>query len=475
MTVTAIRKKRLFTLITLAGSVLLASLGISIASVALPTLSQVFPAPVSSIQWVVLGYLMAVTISIASAGRCGDVWGHRRVLITGLIIFTLASIACALATNLSALIAARLVQGGGAAILMALPLSIIRDVVEKERTGLAIGLLGTVSALGTALGPSLGGVLIDEFGWRAAFALLAGISTLLLGLSFRALPATEARLRQTRRSMDWLGLALLTLTLGAYALLTSGSAISLPWREGTMLLVCVVALALFVMVEARVSMPLVPVSLLRDRLIVSSLATNFLVTTVLMSTLVVGPFFLFFGLQLNQTSVGLVMAVGPITAALFGIPAGRLTDKFGTSRIMFVGLVQMALSLLCLAFLPRCLGVWGYILSLMLLTPGFQLFLAANSTAVMLAAKEEQRGILSGLLGLSRNLGFMTGASVMVTLFGAALGKRDIAALPTAAIGDAFATTFLAAAAMVFLAIVIFGIARIKAAEAGLSRQPPAD
>jgi len=400
-------KKSALTLLILAGSVLLASLGISIASVAQPLLSQVFSAPLAVIKWVVLGYLTAVTVSIVFAGRCADRWGYRQVLLSGLMLFTLASIGCVLASTLSELIWARVIQGVAAAILMALPMAMIRDVVAKERTGSAMGLLGTVSALGTALGPSLGGGLIEAFGWQAAFIVLFVIAVLLLILACWALPIAPVHMPAITGSSDWLGLALL-----------------------------------------------------RDRLIASSMTANFLVTCVLMSTLVVGPFYLLFGLRLEQTTVGLVMAVGPITAALFGIPAGRLTDKFGTRRMMNLGLAHMIFSLLCLALLPRYFHVGGYILSLMLLTPGFQLFLAANSTAVMLAAKEQQRGTLSGLLGLSRNLGFMAGASIMATLFAIALGEGEIANQPIQAIGDAFTTTFLAAGGMALLALMILIIGR---------------
>jgi MFS family permease len=170
----------------------------------------------------------------------------------------------------------------------------------------------------------------------------------------------------------------------------------------------------------------VPLPLVRDRATGASLATNLLVSAVMMATLVVGPFFLSFGLGLDAALVGLVMAVGPVTSALAGIPAGRATDRFGTRRVLAAGLIEMTVGLICLAFLPRFFGVAGYVAALILLTPGFQLFLAANNTAVMASAGEKQRGMVSGLLGLSRNLGFMTGASMMTTFFAISVGTEDI-------------------------------------------------
>lgn len=148
------------TLAALAGAILLASLGISIATVALPSLATVFAVGVQQVQWVVLAYLLALTCVIVVAGRMGDLYGNRRVLVGGILLFTLASAGCAVAPTLSWLIAGRALQGLGAATLMALPLSIAKTLIAKERLGASIGLLGSMSAFGTALGPSVGGMLI---------------------------------------------------------------------------------------------------------------------------------------------------------------------------------------------------------------------------------------------------------------------------------------------------------------------------
>ena len=255
--------------------------------------------------------------------------------------------------------------------------------------------------------------------------------------------------------MDWPGAALLAVTLILYALATAGGNAAVIPGAALLLPAAVLALALFVFIEIRSASPLVPVSILLDRATGSALAMNILVTTVMMSTLVVGPFFLSFSLGLNDALVGLVMAIGPVTAALSGVLAGRVTDRFGARPVLAAGLVEMTLGLVCLALLPRFLSVAGYVAALIVLTPGFQLFLAANNTSVMVAARDDQRGLLSGLLGLSRNLGFMTGASVMATLFAAAVGPSDIVATAPDIIADAFTTTFLVASGLTLLALIL--------------------
>ena len=179
-------------------SMLLSSLGTSIANVGLPTLAQAFNASFQDVQWVVLAYLLAITTLIVSVGRLGDIIGRRRLLLAGIVLFTVASLICGAAPTLWLLIAARAVQGLGAAIMMALTMAFVGETVAKARTGSAMGLLGTMSAIGTALGPSLGGVLISALGWQAIFLVNVPLGLLAFLLAYRHLPVD--RLVPTARS-----------------------------------------------------------------------------------------------------------------------------------------------------------------------------------------------------------------------------------------------------------------------------------
>ena len=167
---------------------LLSSLGTSIANVALPNLAQAFDASFQEVQWIVLAYLLAITTLIVGLGRLGDIVGRRRLLLAGIFLFTVASVLCGVAPTLRLLIAARAAQGIGAAIMMALTMAFVGETVAKAKTGSAMGLLGTMSAIGTALGPSLGGVLIAGFGWRAIFLVNVPVGILTLLLAHRYLP-----------------------------------------------------------------------------------------------------------------------------------------------------------------------------------------------------------------------------------------------------------------------------------------------
>ena len=199
-------------------AMLLSSLGTSVANVALPTLEEDFGAPFGQVQWVVLAYLLALTTLVVSAGRLGDLAGRRRLLIAGLALFSAASALCAAAPSLPLLVAARAAQGAGAALMMALTLAFVAAIVPASRTGAAMGLMGTTSALGTALGPSLGGALIAGPGWRAIFLVNIPLGMLALVLAHRHLPRDRPRTSASVPRFDVLGTVLLALTLAAYCL-----------------------------------------------------------------------------------------------------------------------------------------------------------------------------------------------------------------------------------------------------------------
>lgn len=440
-------------LASLSLSMLLSSLGTSIANVGLPTLARVFDASFQQVQWIVLAYLLAITLLIVSVGRLGDLTGRRRLLLSGIGLFTLASVMCGLAPTLGLLISARALQGLGAAIMMALTLAFVGETVAKEKTGSAMGLLGTMSAIGTALGPSLGGMLIGGLGWRAMFLIMVPLGLLTLLLAYRFLPADRPAPRTV--AFDPLGTLLLALTLAAYALaMTLGRGHFGPVNIA-LLMAAGVGVGVFVWVEQRVAAPLVRLAMFRDRQFSGSLAMSLLVTTVMMSTLVVGPFYLSQALGLSALGAGFVLSVGPLVAALTGVPAGRLADRFGARRMTLAGLIAIALGCLLLSVLPSGSGIGGYIAPMVVITLGYAVFQTANNTAVMADVQPEQRGVVSGLLSLSRNLGLITGASVLGAVFAFGSATVDIGAAHPEAVAGGMRVTFAVALGLMGVACLI--------------------
>jgi MFS family permease len=389
---------------TLALSMLLASLGTSIANIALPTLAEAFSAPFPAVQGVVVAYLAALTVSTVAAGRLGDSYGLRRMYLVGLGVFFVASLLCGLAPNLWLLIGARAIQGAGAACLMTLAMALMRETASKERLGRAMGLLGTVSALGTALGPSVGGALIVMTGWRGIFLIQTPLAALALVFALASLPrGVEKRIEPTVRF------------------------------------------------QALLDMNLVP-----------NLVVNLLVAAMMMTTLVVGPFYLGRGIGLKEALVGAVMSVGPAISIFSGLPAGRAVDAWGAQRIVGLGLALLAAGALLLSILPDMLGVVGYVFAIAVLTPGYQLFQAANNTTVLADVAKDRRGMVSGLLTLSRNIGLIAGASVMGAVFIFGAGTDDFIHASPLAIAGGMRLTFLFAAGMMIFAIIVVFRAPIR-------------
>jgi EmrB/QacA subfamily drug resistance transporter len=435
---------------------LLSSLGASIANVALPALGLAFGARMPVLQWVVLAYLLGVSSLVVAAGRLGDLVGRKRLLLAGILLFSLAAGLCALAPALPLLVAARALQGAGAAAMVGLALAAVKDALPDTAAGRAMGLLGTASAVGTALGPSLGGVLVGAFGWRSIFLpqAILGIAALLCAARF--LPADQDH--RARPRFDHGGTLLLALGMSAYALALTATG---AHRRVPLLLCAAGSACWFVRVERRSAAPLVDLRLFRAPELTAGLATSLLATLVVMATLVAGPFYLSGALGLDAGRMGMVMAVGPVVAALAGVPAGRLVDRHGARRTVLAGLAGMELGA-CLLWRHPPQTAQAYAASLAVLTAGYALFQAANNTAVMAGVPAARRGLVSGLLSLSRNLGLVSGAAAMSAVFahGAASGTIDAAGPEAATSG--LRACFLVAALLLALAILAAGVAWLR-------------
>lgn len=447
-------------LVALSVPMLLSSLGTSIANVALPTLARELGASFGQAQWIVIAYLVAVTASVVGAGRLGDLTGRRRLLQTGLLIFTAASVVAALADTLWLLIVARTAQGLGAAAMMAISLAMVGEIVPKASTGRAMGLLGATSAIGTALGPSLGGALVDQLGGSAIFGVNVPLGAVAIALVHRTLPAD--RPTSERIAFDTTGTLLLAATLAAYALAMTLGRGHFGGLNLALLVVSAAGGALFALGQARSTAPLVRLSLLRDRAMRAAVLANLLVSTVLMATLVVGPFYLAGALGLDAAQLGLVMSIGPIVAAAGGVPAGRLVDRLGTARVTTVGLLAVAAGAGGLSLAPAALGVVGYAAPIVVLTWGYALFSAANNTAALRDLDPRERGVVSGTLNLSRNLGLVTGASVMGAVFALGSGTSDPTTSSAEALAAGMRVTFAVATVLVVTALAIITSARSR-------------
>lgn len=355
-------------LASLALATLLPSLGSSIANVALPTLAETTHTTFAEVQWVVLAYLVTMTSTLVFAGWAGDLMGHRRLLMLGLWLLTGASALGLVTPSLPLLVVSRAIQGVGAAVLVVAAL-VLADELAPERRGRALGLLGSMSALGTALGPSLGGALVAAFSFRGVFVASAVLGLGVLLLAHSQLGPSRPAARPGRGARAYLG------------------ALIAPLRQPE----------------------------LRARLL-----ANAVVSALLMATLVVGPFHLIKTFGLGTAPIGAVMTVGPVMAALLGMPSGLLVERHGPERATLVGLLGIGLGAVGLAVAPPSWGIPGFVLPVVFITSSYALFQAANGVGVMRLAGPAHRGGASAALNLSRNLGLIGGASVFGALYASA-------------------------------------------------------
>jgi MFS family permease len=256
------------------------------------------------------------------------------------------------------------------------------------------------------------------------------------------------------------------MTLAAYALAMTIGRGSFGLLNLALLVTAIVGVGLFVLAETKTASPLIQLALFRNPHLSAGFAMSTLVTTVVMATLVVGPFYLSGAFALDAARVGLVMSSGPIVAALTGILAGRVVDWFGVHPITIAGLIGMAAGSATLTWVPTTFGVLGYIAPLVVITAGYALFQAANNTAVMTQSRPEQRGVISGLLNLSRNLGLITGASVMGAVFALGSATTNSMAARPEAVAAGMRLTFAVAAVLIVVALAIAGISHALARRA---------
>ncbi|HSY16116.1 MAG TPA: MFS transporter [Jatrophihabitantaceae bacterium] len=422
----------------------------SIVTLALPDLRTQLHASLGSVEWVSLIYLLVLVGSVSAAGRLADMAGRKLLYTYGFAVFTLASLGCGLAPNLAVLLLARVVQALGAAMLQANSVAMIRTTVAAGALNRAIGLQGAAQALGLALGPAVGGLLIELGGWRWVFYvnLPAGVVGIVLGVLL--LPRTPAKALRTR--LDWAGLA--TLLPASAGLLL---ALSLAGRDGfsipiALVATCAVAVAvLFVVIERHSRSPLVDLSLFADRAFAAGISSGLLAYLVLFGALLVSPLYLESAYRLPSGTAGLIICVLPVALGLTAPLAGAGADRFGARTLTTTG---MALTCLALSVAALTVGDRSVLVAMLGLAGiGLGLFTPANNTAVARAGSTEQAGMVSGVLNMTRGVGTSLGIAVAGAGYTLAVGTAGVAS--AAAAGHGFRVTVLVLTVAAALAAVL--------------------
>jgi EmrB/QacA subfamily drug resistance transporter len=401
-----------------ATGVFLGTIDSSIINVSLPTLRQALQTDFPTIQWVILGYLLTVTSLLLSVGRLADIHGKKRIYLLGFIIFTLASMLCGTSPTAGWLVAFRVVQAIGAAMVTGLGAGIITSVFPPSERGKALGIMGTVVSVGIATGPAVGGLLIGTVGWRAIFFVNVPIGIIGVLMIRTFVPADTPADQQ---QFDFGGAATLFISLLSLLLaLTLGQ----RWGFDTPPIIAlffsfILFLAIFLLIESKVKQPMVNLTMFRNPLFSFSLLTGLMSFIALGGTFIL-PFYLQDVQGYSAREVGLLLSVLPIMLSVTSPLSGALSDRFGTRGLATAGLLLIALTfILLISALQVGTSTLGYILRMAPLGIGVGIFHSPNNSAIMGSVNKERLGVASGFLAISRTLGQTTGVAVIGTIFAA--------------------------------------------------------
>ncbi|HUN26037.1 MAG TPA: MFS transporter [Steroidobacteraceae bacterium] len=403
----------------------------SIANVALPTIAREMRTSAATSIWVVNAYQIAILVSLLPLAALGEIVGFRRISQSGLAVFTLASLACALAPSMAALTAARVVQGLGAAGIMSVNAALVRFTYPQRFLGRAVGINAFAVATSAAIGPTVASAVLAVASWRWLFAINGPVGIVTLLIATFALPVTE---RAARR----LSIKGAALHAGAFGLLLSGLQ-GLAHHAGASLALLQITAGcalgvLLVRHEIARPAPLIPFDLLRIRLFALSIATSVCSFTGQMAALVALPFEIQ-RLGYSAVQTGLLMTPWPVAAALAAPLAGRLADRYPAGILCAVGLALLAVGLLLVGLLPVGAAAPGLIWRMALCGLGFGFFQSPNNRTLLLAAPRERSGAAGGMLGTARLLGQTVGAAGVAILFRVSPGRgADLALFAAAAV-----------------------------------------
>ncbi len=424
----------------------MSALDASVVNTVLPVIRIAFGAPVASIQWVVTVYLLAMGGLLLAFGRLGDLRGHRRVFLLGFAVFVPASILCGLSTGEATLIPARILQGVGAAVIVSnSPANLVRSV-HPSRIGRALGLQAAMTYLGLTLGPSLGGWLTEQLGWRSVFFINVPVGAAAFYLGVRHLP-DDRRAKGHGELVDLPGAALFT---GAFLALLLWLNRGHDWGWAApatcgLLAGCVVLGVLFHRRERTAPSPMLDLDLFSNRLFTMAAGSSLVNYVCVGFVMFLVPFYLIEGRGLSPDRAGLLLTVQSLAMVVTAPVSGTLSDRIGSRLPATIGMAVFAAGLFVLAGLGTTTPLSVAAAGLVLTGLGSAIFVTPNNSTLLGAAPPGRHGIASGILATTRLVGITAGVGVSGAVLAGFAGGQAAQAIPPDRVVAAIRAGFLAA------------------------------
>jgi EmrB/QacA subfamily drug resistance transporter len=394
--------------------------------VALPTLSHAFHTDLSFIQWVLLVYDLAIIGLVLTLGRLGDLFGRKWIYISGFLLFMIASLLCGVAMTSGQLIAFRVLQGIGGAMIMANGRALVTVNVPVSERGKALGLTSMAFHVGYIAGPTLGGFVIDRLGWRWIFYLTIPIGLAAAYFAWRVLkerPRSEAEIK-----IDFAGAGLLLLANTSFIYAVNQMP-HLGWRHPTVLLFLVAAsagLAGFIYAEQRAANPILSLSLFRDRLFTSANLSLFFITSTQSAVSVLLPFYLQNLIGFTPTQMGWIMIGSSVVIIAVAPLAGSLSDRLGSRLLCTTGAALIAIGQFLVGELTLRSSVFQMVLPQLLIGLGWALFNSPNQSAILSTVPRDKIGVASGMTVTTARIGGAIGIALSGAVMTYALGANGL-------------------------------------------------
>ncbi|MCP4669793.1 MAG: MFS transporter [Desulfobacula sp.] len=414
----AVFQKKWIIFCLVATSIFMSTLDSSIVNIALPYIMQDLKTDLSTIQWVVLIYLIVVSCFLLSFGRLSDIKGRKPVYITGFAIFAAGSLFCGTASGASTLICARAIQGSGAAMLMACSPAMIVDTFPVKERGKALGMIGAVVAAGLTTGPVIGGILLEFLSWQYIFYINIPIG-IVAAFGAMSVLKDEYAVEGSSEPMDLIGSFLLVILISSLIVFMTQLS---KWGVISILSFLFVSIFIlagigFVINEKKSRYPLFDLKLLTIKLFIFPVISSTILFAALFIIIFMMPFFLTYPCGFSAYKTGMIMIVPFIFLLFFSPAAGIMYDKFRSRNLCMAGMGIVLLSLLSLMTVKPSMDDISILWRMALAGLGTALFISPNNTAIMSCVPLQRRGTASGAVATARNLGMVVGVALAGLIF----------------------------------------------------------